>query len=58
MWISSTVGILNMKDSIWNTNSVEGYGAVLYLEVGSSIINNITMKNSNYNDTEIINEVA
>lgn len=47
-----------MKDSIWNTNSVEGYGAVLYLEVGSSIINNITMKNSNYNDTEIINEVA
>ena len=31
----SVVGTLYLENSIWRSNSVEGFGAVLYLEVGA-----------------------
>ncbi|CAD8095274.1 unnamed protein product [Paramecium sonneborni] len=44
----SVVGTLFLQDCIWRSNSVEGFGAVLYLEVGTQIISNISMINSNF----------
>ncbi|CAK90140.1 unnamed protein product (macronuclear) [Paramecium tetraurelia] len=44
----SLVGTLLLSNSTWKSNSVQGFGAVLYLEVGTQIISNIQMNNSNF----------
>ncbi|CAD8178109.1 unnamed protein product [Paramecium octaurelia] len=48
----SLVGTLVLSDSTWKSNSVQGFGAVLYLEVGTQIITNIQMNNSNFGQLE------
>ncbi|CAD8104832.1 unnamed protein product [Paramecium sonneborni] len=53
--IRSVVGSLILKNSFWKNNFVNGFGAVLYLECGKQIVNNITMINSNYDPTQLIN---
>ncbi|CAD8198753.1 unnamed protein product [Paramecium octaurelia] len=54
--IRSVVGTLNLQNSFWKNNYVSGFGAVLYLECGIQIINNITMINSNYDPTVLQNQ--
>ncbi|CAD8097272.1 unnamed protein product [Paramecium sonneborni] len=59
----SVVGTLILKDSFWRSNFVQGYGAVLYLEVGTQIISNISMINSNFDiqtktPFPLINQIA
>ncbi|CAD8210428.1 unnamed protein product [Paramecium pentaurelia] len=44
----SLVGTLILSNSVWKSNFVQGFGAVLYLEVGTQIISNISMMNSNF----------
>ncbi|CAK88462.1 unnamed protein product (macronuclear) [Paramecium tetraurelia] len=46
--IRSVVGTLMLQNSLWRSNSVSGYGSVLYLEVGTQIIFNVSMVNSNF----------
>ncbi|CAD8119529.1 unnamed protein product [Paramecium sonneborni] len=54
--IRSVVGSLILQNSFWKNNYVNGFGAVLYLECGIQIVNNITMINSNYDPTQLINQ--
>ncbi|CAD8097570.1 unnamed protein product [Paramecium primaurelia] len=43
----SSVGNLQLKNSKWMFNTVQGFGAALYLESGFQTITNITMENNN-----------